>query len=189
MCMERELKYMAPLDILVVVGLRVHVWYICGCWPSCHVWYICGCWPSCHVFCRFWEPPRAGEVLPKFWVDTNHFCPFLQEEDLWEGLGDPDRLRRRCGSSCTASTRHCTDSPPPRYPDLTATLGITPLSVCGLWSRNLVRYTDLWRYFVIGGWWMCAGQQLSCSFSIRNALIDTTLKYWNTRHLFSEQAK
>ena len=53
--------------------------------------------------------------------------------------GDPDRLRRRCGSSCTASTRHCTDSPPPRYPDLTATLGITPLSVCGLWSRNLVR--------------------------------------------------
>jgi len=61
------------------------------------------------------------------------------QEDLWEGLGDPDRLRRRCGSSCTASTRHCTDSPPPRYPDLTGTLGITPLSVCGLWSRNLVR--------------------------------------------------
>ena len=61
------------------------------------------------------------------------------QEDLWEGLGDPDRLRRCCGSSCTASTRHCTDSPPPRYPDLTDTLGITPLSICGLWSRNLVR--------------------------------------------------
>jgi hypothetical protein len=73
----------------------LYAWYICGCWPSCHVWYICGCWPSCHVFCRFWEPPRAGEVLPKFWVDTNHFCPFLQ--DLWEGLDDPDQLRRRCG--------------------------------------------------------------------------------------------
>ena len=58
---------------------------------------------------------------------------------MWEGLGDPDHLRRRCESSCTASTRHCTDSPLPRYPDLTGTLGITPLSVCGLWSRNLVR--------------------------------------------------
>jgi hypothetical protein len=114
----------------VILWFRAHVWYICGCWPSCHVWYICGCWHSCHVFCRFWEPPRAGEVLPKFWVDANHFCPFLQEGDLWEGLGDPDRLRRRCRSSCTASARHCTDSAPPRYPDLTATLGITPLSVC-----------------------------------------------------------
>jgi hypothetical protein len=41
--------------------------------------------------------------------------------------------------SCTASARHCTDSTPPRYPDLTVTLGITPLSVRGLWSRNLVR--------------------------------------------------
>ena len=28
MCIERELKYMAPLDILVDVGLRAHVWYI-----------------------------------------------------------------------------------------------------------------------------------------------------------------
>ena len=56
-----------------------------------------------------------------------------------EGLSDPDRLRRRCGSSCIASTRHCTVSPSPRYPDLAATLGITPLSVCGFWSRNLVR--------------------------------------------------
>jgi hypothetical protein len=42
-------------------------------------------------------------------------------------------------SSCTASAHHCTDSAPPRYPDLTVTLGITPLSICGLWLRNLVR--------------------------------------------------
>ena len=28
-----------------------------------------------------------------------------------EHLGDPDRLRRRCGPTCTAPTRHCTDSP------------------------------------------------------------------------------
>jgi hypothetical protein len=40
--MERELKYMTPLDILVVVGLRAM------------------------FFCRFLEPPHAGEVLPKF---------------------------------------------------------------------------------------------------------------------------
>ena len=27
----------------------------------------CGCRPSCRRFsCRFWKPPRAGEVLPKF---------------------------------------------------------------------------------------------------------------------------
>jgi hypothetical protein len=116
---------MAPLDILVVVGLRAHAWYICGCWPLCH------------VFCRFSEPPRAGEVLLKFWVDTNHFCPFY---------------RRTCGrDSATRSSSlvlrvflHRVDSPlhrlsPPRYPNLTGTLGITPLFVCGLWSRNLVR--------------------------------------------------
>ncbi|XP_066334319.1 extensin-like [Miscanthus floridulus] len=44
------------------------------------------------------------------------------KEDLWEGLDNPDRLRRRCGSSCTASTHHYTDSPPPCYPILTGTL-------------------------------------------------------------------
>ncbi|XP_066392025.1 uncharacterized protein [Miscanthus floridulus] len=36
-----------------------------------------------------------------------------QDEDRWEALGDPDRLRWRCGSACTASPRHCSDSPPP----------------------------------------------------------------------------
>ena len=25
------------------------------------------------VFCRFWKPPRAGEVLPKFRIDPNLF--------------------------------------------------------------------------------------------------------------------
>jgi hypothetical protein len=44
---ERELKYMASVGIYVVVGLRAY------------------------VFCRFWEPSRAGEVLPKFSIDTN----------------------------------------------------------------------------------------------------------------------
>jgi hypothetical protein len=40
------------------------------------------------------------------------------EQDLPEGrrrdLGDPDRVRRRHGSACTASPRHCVDSPLPR---------------------------------------------------------------------------
>ena len=26
------------------------------------------------VFCRFWKPPRAGEVLPKFRIDPNLFA-------------------------------------------------------------------------------------------------------------------
>ena len=29
-----------------------------------------------NVFCRFWEPLRAGEVLPKFSMESNHL-PFL----------------------------------------------------------------------------------------------------------------
>ena len=34
------------------------------CRPSCQK---CGCRPSCrHFSCKFWKPPRAGEVLPKF---------------------------------------------------------------------------------------------------------------------------
>jgi hypothetical protein len=43
---------MASVGTYVVVGLRAY------------------------VLCRFWEPPRAGEVLPKFSIDTNvlSFC-------------------------------------------------------------------------------------------------------------------
>ena len=90
-------------------------------------------------FAGFGNLPVQGRCCRNFESTLTIFCPFLQEEDLWEGLDDPDCLRRRCGSSCTASTYHCTDSPLPRYPDLTGTLGITPLSVCGFWSCNLVR--------------------------------------------------
>jgi hypothetical protein len=28
-------------------------------------------------FCRFWKPPRAGEVLPKFSIDNIIFLSFL----------------------------------------------------------------------------------------------------------------
>ena len=79
--------------------------------------YICACRPSCHWFSyRFWKPHRAGEVLPKFCIDSFMFL-FCREELVGaelEYLGDPDRLPRRCGSACTASPRHCTDPPWPR---------------------------------------------------------------------------
>ena len=69
------------------------------------------------LFCRFWEPPRTGEVLPKFL--TNVFL-FYRAEDVRgaseelivyvgaAGLPAPLRL-------ATAPTRHClaTLSPPP----------------------------------------------------------------------------
>jgi hypothetical protein len=47
--------------------------------------------------CRFWKPPRAGEVLSNFFVDilVYFFCRGLPS---------------RCGS---ASRRHCTDPPQP----------------------------------------------------------------------------
>jgi hypothetical protein len=45
-----------------------------------------------------------------------------------EHLGDPDRLRRHCGSACTASPHHCVDSPLRRQPVSTTTLGINKIS-------------------------------------------------------------
>ena len=46
------------------------------------VWCGCGCRPSCcFIYCRFWKPPRAGEVLPKFRFDTTMFL-LLQERLL-----------------------------------------------------------------------------------------------------------
>jgi hypothetical protein len=48
--------------------------------------------------CRFWKPPRVGEVLPKFFVDRLElfFCRGLP---------------CRCAITCTATRRHCTDPP------------------------------------------------------------------------------
>jgi hypothetical protein len=111
-------------------------------WLLAFVPYLVYMWLLAFVPCffvGFWNLPVQGRCCRNFESTLTIFAFFLQGEDLWEGLGDPDRLRRCCGSSCTASARHCTDSAPHRYPDLTATLGITPLSVCGLWSHNLVR--------------------------------------------------
>ena len=46
------------------VDVSVFVLDLLICRPSCHK---CGCRPSCRRFSyRFWKPPRAGEVLPKF---------------------------------------------------------------------------------------------------------------------------
>ena len=91
------------------VGLRAHVCYICDCWPLCH------------VYCRFCEPPRAGEVLLKFLVDTNLFCPFF--------------CRRTCGRDST--TCQCTGSPLTPFSDVINTLGIISVSLCG--RRSPVR--------------------------------------------------
>jgi len=82
------------------------------------------------ILCKFWEPPRAGEVLPKFLVETNqlHFLAGggpvggTRRSTLIvfvsvAGLSAPRRL-------ATAPTHHR-----PATLTLTGTLGITTLSV------------------------------------------------------------
>ena len=67
------------------------------------------------IFCRFWKPPCTGEVLPKFSTYSVVFL-VLQSRTCRRGPvvpRRPDRLRRCCGPACTASPRHCTDSPLP----------------------------------------------------------------------------
>jgi hypothetical protein len=64
------------------------------------------------VFYRYSKPPRAGEVLPKFLIDIIIFLSFFCREEPVEAEPEyADRLPRCCGSACTASPRHCTDSP------------------------------------------------------------------------------
>ena len=69
----------APQLAVVLQGIRC----VCGCRPSCRLLpSVCGCRPSCHfICCRFWKPPRAEEVLPKFRFDTIMFL-LLQERLL-----------------------------------------------------------------------------------------------------------
>jgi hypothetical protein len=52
--------------------------------------------------CKFWKPPRAGEVLPIFFVDGLVFIICCR--------GFPSHR----GSAYTVSRRHCTDTPQPR---------------------------------------------------------------------------
>ena len=53
--------------------------------------------------CRFWKPPRTGEVLPIFLT-----CLFIfYREDTC--------LPSHCGSACTASRHHCTNPPQHRH--------------------------------------------------------------------------
>jgi hypothetical protein len=66
------------------------------------------------VFCRFSKPPHAGEVLLKFLIGSIIFLSFCREEPVGAEPEYADRLPRCCGSACTASPRHCTDSPRPR---------------------------------------------------------------------------
>ena len=57
---------------------------------------------------------NSGEVLPKFLTKNNLLSFYAGEEYVGGDPEDPDRLRRRHGSACTASPRHCVDSPLPR---------------------------------------------------------------------------
>jgi hypothetical protein len=70
-------------DVMVRVGI-VDVWPSCrNCGCVAFVPYMC-CRPlSRHLSCRFWKPPRAGEVLPKFCTYSAVFC--FAEQDLSEG--------------------------------------------------------------------------------------------------------
>jgi hypothetical protein len=99
-------------------------WYMCGCQPSCR-WYMCGymcgyivghravdiCVDVSHCvvsfICRFWKPPCAGEVLPKFFIDRLVYL-FAEVFLAVAGLPAPRRV-------ATASTRHSPASltPPP----------------------------------------------------------------------------
>ena len=62
------------------------------------------------IFCRFWEPHRAGEVLPIFFGNDSIFL-FCREERIRSSPAP-------CRSACTASPHHST-----------TTLGITPVPV------------------------------------------------------------
>jgi hypothetical protein len=82
------------------------------------------------AFRRYSKPPRAEEVLPKFLINSIIFLSFFCREQLVEAEPEyVDRLPWCCGSACTASHRHCTDSPRLCYPDSTDTLGITPFLI------------------------------------------------------------
>jgi hypothetical protein len=82
--------------------------YICDWWPSCRL-YVCVSYRVVTFIYRFWKPPRAGKVLPKFFVDK---LVFIFSEEVFlavAGLPVP-----RCVS--TAPTCHSLaslTSPPP----------------------------------------------------------------------------
>ena len=128
-----------PLDqqntlIFVIDGLLAQ---IVDVWHSCH---ICEMW-MCGLrviyvllaiepafFCKFWKPPRAGEVLPKFCTYTVVFL-VLQSRTCRRGPGAP---------------RHNVASPLHRLataPVFTATLGIINLHPLSL--SYLGRVTQL----------------------------------------------
>jgi hypothetical protein len=77
---------------LWMCGLRAG---IVDAWPSCpncgcvaFVPYMCSRPSSQHLSCRFWKPPRAGEVLPKFCTYSAVFF-VLQSRTCRRELGAP----------------------------------------------------------------------------------------------------
>ena len=60
---KEKLKYMACLGIYICLLAFV---------PMLGIYVVVG--HRADVSCRFWKPPRAGEVLPKFSIKSNLFC-------------------------------------------------------------------------------------------------------------------
>ena len=117
--LHRHPRYTAPrLSAFVpCMSLTAFVPYV-DVWafvPYVDVWafvpYIC-CRPSCRLFsCRFWKPPRIGEVLPKF-LTYSIIILLLQSRTRRRGPGV--RRRPRSSSLALRSCLHSVASPLPR---------------------------------------------------------------------------
>ena len=110
--------------VCVVDGLRAE--FVDGLRVVCvaFVPYMC-CRPSSRLLsCRFWKPPRTGEVLPKFYTYSVVFL-VLQSGSCRRGLGVARRLHRLAIAPLACLHRH------PRYKSpLFLTLGhVTQLGV------------------------------------------------------------
>ena len=92
-----------PWCRLCVDGLRAGFVYVWAIVPQM--------WTSAIVpafSCRFWKPPRTGEVLPNFSSNSDVFL-LLQSRSCRRGPGAP--RRSRSSSSALRSCPHCFISP------------------------------------------------------------------------------
>jgi len=108
---RRKGKGSGGVGLGAVYVLTAFVPGLCMCGPSCPK---CGRRPSCRLFLAgFGNLPVQGRFCQIFQVIVMcfFFCRAGAIGGDPEHLGDLDRLRRRCGRACTASSRHCTDSP------------------------------------------------------------------------------